>query len=165
MNEYNFLENQDFLKARKECRFFQFTSIKLPSVSWDDVIQQIDKCTSQNLPIETTANFGMVIYTGNDISYINEVSKYIGALDTTVECSAHLYISFSSVSKTFGRHKDTSDVFFWQGIGCTKWIIEDVNEIKTITLNKGDMIYVPKQMYHNVIPVTPRVGISIGLDY
>jgi len=32
-------------------------------------------------------------------------------------------------------------------------------------MSPGDFIYVPKNIFHEVIPLTPRVGISFGIDY
>lgn len=71
--------------------------------------------------------------------------------------TAHLYIN-TCVGPTFGRHKDNTDVHFWQVQGITHWIIDN----NTIILSPGDLLIVKKQVYHEVVPQTPRAGISMS---
>ncbi len=78
--------------------------------------------------------------------------------------SAHMYISLSKRSKTFDKHKDNSDVWFWQCIGKTKWEIFESDTIYSYILEPGDFIYVPKNMFHKTTPLSSRVGISFGVD-
>ena len=52
------------------------------------------------------------------------------------------------------------DVYFWQIQGSTKWEFDSLSYI----LNPGDLIYVPRGVYHSVFPLTPRVGISFGAE-
>ena len=73
-----------------------------------------------------------------------------------------LYLSMSSKSQGFGKHNDTTDVWFWQFIGQTTWTVYDTEEV-IYTLSPGDMIYVPKGMYHDVKPLSPRAGLSFGI--
>jgi len=74
--------------------------------------------------------------------------------------AAHLYFNVTSLGGTFGKHKDEVDVYFWQVQGHTKWVFEN----KTILLNKGDLLYVPKGIYHEVIVEAPRAGISMSFN-
>ena len=69
--------------------------------------------------------------------------------------TAHLYFNISTKAETFGKHKDTMDVYYWQCQGVTHWIVED----KNVILNPGDLIYIPTGMYHSVTPLSPRLGI------
>jgi ribosomal protein L16 Arg81 hydroxylase len=69
-----------------------------------------------------------------------------------------LYLNIC-VSETFGRHKDSMDVYFWQIQGSTRWEFDNINYV----LAPGDLIYVPKETYHNVVPLGPRAGISMSL--
>ena len=70
---------------------------------------------------------------------------------------AHLYIN-TCVGPTFGKHKDETDVHFWQVQGITHWIIDN----NTIILSPGDLLIIKKQVYHEVVPQTPRAGISMS---
>ena len=72
---------------------------------------------------------------------------------------AHLYFNIVTQAKTFGKHKDWMDVWFWQCQGVTKWIIEDKEEY---ILNAGDLIYIPTGFHHEVVPLSPRLGISMS---
>ena len=42
---------------------------------------------------------------------------------------AHLYFNITTNARTFGKHNDNDDVWFWQCQGVTKWTIEDEDEI------------------------------------
>jgi mannose-6-phosphate isomerase-like protein (cupin superfamily) len=89
-----------------------------------------------------------------DAHLIKEVKVSLKKL----ECkTAHLYIN-TCVGPTSGKHKDDIDVYFWQVQGISKWIID--NQI--IVLSPGDLLIVKKDIYHEVVPKTPRAGISMS---
>ena len=90
----------------------------------------------------------------HDAHLIEEVKKKIKKLECKI---AHLYMNIC-VGPTFGKHKDDVDVYFWQVQGISKWIID--NQI--IVLSPGDLLFVKKDIYHEVIPKTPRAGISMS---
>lgn len=75
--------------------------------------------------------------------------------------SAHLYFNITSQSQTLGKHDDPVDVWFWQVKGKSRWVIEDTQEY---TLEKGDLIYIPKGTFHSVTPLGPRAGISMSYE-
>ena len=50
-------------------------------------------------------------------------------------------------------------MYYWQVQGKTKWKFDDESHI----LNSGDLIIIPKGVYHNVKPLGPRVGISMSI--
>ena len=74
---------------------------------------------------------------------------------------SHLYISILQNASAFGEHKDKMDTWFWQVKGSTKWVIENKEEY---LLEEGDLIHVPKGILHNVIPLSPRAGISMSYE-
>lgn len=88
---------------------------------------------------------------------IQEVKNVLNDLNLT---EAHLYMNITLHGGTFGRHNDNIDVFFWQVQGKTKWVFDDGTEY---LLEPGDLIFVPEGVYHNVIPLGPRIGISMSL--
>ena len=89
-----------------------------------------------------------------DAHLIKEVQTSLKKLNCTV---AHLYIN-TCVGPTYGKHKDNIDVYFWQVQGISEWIINE----KHILLNPSDLLFVEKDVYHEVIPKTPRAGISMS---
>ena len=68
-----------------------------------------------------------------------------------------MYIN-TCVVPTYGKHKDNIDVYFWQVQGISEWIINEEH----ILLNPSDLLFVEKGVYHEVIPKTPRAGISMS---
>jgi ribosomal protein L16 Arg81 hydroxylase len=95
-------------------------------------------------------------FVSHDAHLIDEVKNVLAALNLN---AAHLYLNFAVEKNTFGRHKDEDDVWFWQVQGMTRWQFDNEKHI----LEPGDLIYVPKHIYHNVTPLTPRAGISMSL--
>jgi len=121
--------------------------------SWESILNNFNySVINKNLIKSKPLSF----FVSHDAHLINEVKNVLNILNLKV---AHLYLNFAVEKNTFGRHKDNVDVWFWQVQGETKWEFDD----KQFTLNQGDLIYVPQQVYHNVIPLTPRAGISMSL--
>lgn len=63
-------------------------------------------------------------------------------------------------------HFDPEDRFFIQGSGQSLWKIynDDEEVTDTITLNPGDLAYIPKKLIHSVESLCPRYAISIALS-
>ena len=95
-------------------------------------------------------------FVSHDAHLIDEVKNVLAALNLKY---AHLYLNLAVEKNTFRRHKDEDDVWFWQAQGITKWEFDNEKHI----LEPGDLIYVPKHIYHDVTPLTPRAGISMSL--
>lgn len=72
-----------------------------------------------------------------------------------------LYFSFIPAASSHGVHRDVAHIFHWQQLGYSQWTVYD-KETHNYVLKPGDCIYVPPGMYHKVVPVTARAGISIG---
>ena len=132
--------------------------------SWDDILKNIEYNVYHNNPnTKIMENLGFVTTDNSKIESIESLRKQIHSLKPEEPiCTAHVYISMLTTSKTFGWHNDDTEVYFIQALGQTKWQIEENNEIIEHILNPGDMIFVPKGLRHNTIPLTARVGISIG---
>lgn len=95
-------------------------------------------------------------FVSHNADEITDVKKVLKNLNLTI---AHLYINIIPSSEGFGRHKDNVDVWFWQCQGISKWMFD---ENKEYILEPGDLIYVSKGIYHNVVSLTPRAGISMS---
>ena len=121
--------------------------------SWDSIIHNLQHSIDNNLPMKSNNNSFYVTHHAHLILETKPLMKKLKAYD------AHLYINFFPETKTFGKHKDTMDVAFWQVQGETEWTVED----KVYILNPGDLIYVPKGIEHSVHPLTIRAGISFGV--
>lgn len=133
--------------------------------TWDEVIDLVDFSFNNNQPHKDSGNYGLVVHCAEmipSVEYVvNEIQKHH---EHCTDIDSHVYMSLSSMSKTFGRHRDDVDVFFWQVKGQTRWIVEGSQKVST-TLNSGDIIYVPRGLYHDTRPLGPRFGISFGVYY
>jgi mannose-6-phosphate isomerase-like protein (cupin superfamily) len=134
-----------------------------PTLDWIEIINNIDKNISKNQKVDILE--GLTLITID----IYENQKVISILDDiSIEnpksiCTAHLYVSLSKKSSTFGKHKDDADVWYWQCQGITRWTVYD-NQEYIYDLKEGDMIFVPRKMYHSTKPLSPRAGISFGIS-
>lgn len=134
--------------------------------TWEDIILLLNYVQENNIPIFVFENLGFRININESFSdlipKIEEIRKHIHKFSPNKICDADIYISMLTNSGTYGRHKDQEDVYFILASGKMKFIIED-NEPKEYLLEPGDMLYLPAGKYHTPIPLTPRIGISIGL--
>ena len=124
-------------------------------VTWGEAIHDYDKSKNENLSIRESSPFGFFVT--HDIHYLPRVKKVLDILNLNF---AHLYCNLTTEAPTFGEHVDQVDVYFWQCQGSTKWIINE----KIFILDPGDLLFVPKGMKHDVIPLCPRIGISMSYD-
>lgn len=152
---------EDFFQISNHHKFYKNSDYILPT--WDRIINNIDRSIKERIPIKIMNNFGLVTHDTLDIPEVYPIFEILQKKYPNLTTSAHAYISFSSESSTFGKHKDNTDVWVWGCIGITKWTVFD-DEICEYYLHPGDIIYVPSQMYHDTQPVTPRVSISFGVD-
>lgn len=133
--------------------------------TWDEVIDLLDFSFHNNQPYKDSGNYGLVVHCAERIpSVLDVINQIKKEHEYCLGIDAHVYMSLSSKSKTFGRHNDNVDVFFWQVKGQTRWVVEGSQKVTT-TLNSGDIIYVPKGQYHDTRPLGPRFGISFGVYY
>jgi len=62
-------------------------------------------------------------------------------------------------------HSDDADGMFIQGDGSTLWKFYKDNEmIESHTINTGDLIYIPRDLFHSVESLNPRHSVSISFD-
>ena len=132
---------------------------------WKKIISNIDLNIQNKQSIKSLFNYGIVLHEIFNIEEVDFILNEIKNNNPNYSYSAHAYVSLSKESKTFGKHKDESDVWYWQCIGSTQWKIFEFNENISYILEPGDIIYIPRGIFHDVIPLSPRVGISFGLDY
>lgn len=136
----------------------------MPSISWHEVIHCLDLNVKNKSYIKTLKNFGIVIHNTESIEQIDPIIEWFGSLDMSRPVSAHMYISLTTQSETFGWHSDTSDVLFWQCLGSTLFSVLEEGKTISYRLEKNDLLYIPCGVKHNTQPLSPRVGISLGID-
>ena len=125
----------------------------LNTPTWEEAIANVN-LSIQNKEEVKIKNPGFYVVHG--AQRIPSVQKVLDDLKLTF---AHLYMNVITSTGTFGNHKDTMKVIYWQCQGQTSWIID---EREQYTLQPGDLITVEPGTYHNVIPLTPRVGVSMS---
>lgn len=132
---------------------------ELPALS--EINAHIDIAVQDSHPMHTLPNGGFAIATGDQIASVKSIMDTVKREYELEFPEAHLYISASANSDTFGRHCDAMDVYIVQGYGETEYIIEEeLNH--TYVLSKGDMLYIPAGIYHTPKPLCQRFVISIG---
>jgi hypothetical protein len=151
---------EEFLTETPHHKYYQDFSHERPT--WEEIIDNLDRNISDNLKFKSTDNFGFAIHDTRDILQVYPLLKKIQFQFPSLHVSSHLYVSLSKSSETLGKHRDVMDVIVWQCIGITHWEIYD-DKLYEYNLKPGDFLYIPKKMYHNTTPITPRVSISFGI--
>ena len=160
---YEFLQSKDFLESRANNRHYFFKDLGLELPTWDDILHVLNRSAKQNPKFKINKNLVFPIMIGNQLKQVGEFQREYAKLDLYKQSSAHLYISLLDIG-TYGRHNDKADVMFWQLKGSTHWLVEDTEDVEYV-LTPGDAIYIPVGMYHTVSSLSPRAGVSFGLDH
>lgn len=140
-----------------------YKDLPFPCLTWDEVFWNIDQNVCAGSVIEEQQNYGLITHNAHLIKKTQPILELVKQADPTREWTAYMHLSLCTKSFTLGKHKDQADVWFWQTIGKTRWIVFD-QEIHVYELSPGEMLYIPHGMYHDTKPLTPRVGISFGLE-
>ena len=154
--------DKDFFKNnhRKKYKLWKSTELILPT--WHDIIDNINVMVNEYehlvIPMD---DVGLKLH-GNYSESCKKLIDFSQYLEKKFdkECSLHHYISFSTKSKSLGLHSDPCDVFFLQGIGKTEFMVAG----DICVLEPGDLLYIPPHTEHNTKPLTPRVGLSYGIE-
>ena len=124
------------------------------TISWKEAFSNFNDSISKKEFIKNIEGF-FVSHNAERISLVQDVLN-------DLECRvAHLYIGIDVTNPGFGNHVDEDDVWFWQNKGISRW---DFDNGDSYTLNEGDLIYVPKGVYHKVSTVEARFGISMSIE-
>ncbi len=125
----------------------------LDTVTWQEAVDNLDHTINNKLSLKMREPG---FYVSMNAHLIPSVQKVLEQLEMK---SAHMYLNLATSTGTFGNHVDTMKVTYWQCVGQTMWIID---EREQHILQAGDLITVEQGTYHNVIPLTPRLGISMA---
>lgn len=164
---YDFFEHPQFLAAVKSNDCFVFRNLNLPVITWEDVVACINQSVANKYChfVGNPHKMGLILRRAQLIKQVLPVMAAFNNVMPDLQVSGHVYVSFSTESGTLGRHRSKSSVFFWQAIGSTRWTVTNQTGEHSYVLNPNDAIYCPSGMYHDVVPLSPRVGISLGLDH
>lgn len=154
----------ELVEARNSLKHCVVRNVGATMPTWSDILAELNRTVQHKERLKTLDSLGFVLLQAHNIPSVSSMISVIENI-TDSKCSAHCYISLLESSATFGRHNDNADVFFWQVQGSTRWTVEQGTEIYEYELTAGDLIYIPRFMIHQVVPLTPRAGISIGIDY
>ena len=126
------------------------------TASWEEAFYNLNDSISKNELVKKTEDGGFFV--SHNAERISLVRNVLNDLECKV---AHLYVGIDVTNHGFGNHNDDVDVWFWQNKGVTRW---DFNNGDSYTLAEGDLIYVPKGVYHKVSSVVARFGISMSRE-
>jgi mannose-6-phosphate isomerase-like protein (cupin superfamily) len=121
-----------------------------------------------DLKVASKSNIGNL----KDIFQIYKVSNCLKEFKTFFDFLSKLFkyerdprdevdLFFSLASQVGSPHKDEEDVFIIALSGKIIYRIFDIKN-KDYEMNKGDLIFIPKNIKHKVIGITPRIIASIG---
>ncbi len=132
--------------------------------SWQEVIDNLNECKGE--PVYHTDTMGVIVHEVRHENYlqVQEFAAILSSEYNNAPVSAHTYISFTDKAKTFGKHVDDLDVYFLQAIGETQFTVWEDDKEYVHILKPGDMLHIPAGLYHDTVPLTPRVGISYGVE-
>lgn len=125
-------------------------------LNWEEALNNLNDSVMSN---ELYVNNRLGFYISYSASKLEKVKTVMDSLSCD---TAHLYLNVTVRSDGLGNHKDSMDVYFWQCLGQTKWVIEEKQEF---VLYAGDLIFVPKEVFHHVTPLSPRVGVSMAKEF
>ena len=125
-------------------------SEKAKLVTWDDCIKKIDnefKTKTIKIGIADAKEWKCpIMILHNENGYIIQ--------------TCHVYTSFGSDCVTFGRHKDKVDVLITQAVGSVSYKFDDESIHR---LEPGDSLFIPKGVYHDPYPHSPRITLSTAI--
>jgi ribosomal protein L16 Arg81 hydroxylase len=110
-----------------------------------------------------------------EVCYLRDctkVNKKINNIADTIEkatgwpVDAHIYFSKKIKHEGFGRHKDRAHNLIVQSEGKSNfkvWSKHGESEVINVDLEPGDCIFIPAKVYHKVLPLTPRVSVSLPM--
>lgn len=169
---YEFLNDSKYLRCRDNEDYYHFGFIDLELLSWDEILIELDREYKIHINTDNKNIFkyqdrlGFILHKFNNINSINNFLKAISNSHHRINqtYTALAYISLSSESATYGRHNDVMDVWCWQMTGYTLWRVEGRKRNFEKILEPGELIYVPRGMWHDTKPMTPRAGLSLGAE-
>ena len=168
-----FLHDSNYLAARNNEDYYHFGRIPIQPPSWEEILQEFNREYLIHLQkgesniFKYQERLGFVLHQMQGIPIVDQILREIARshnIRQRQNFTALGYISLSSESATYGRHRDVMDVWCWQMTGHTLWKVEGRKRNFEKVLEPGELIYVPRGMWHDTKPMTPRAGLSFGSE-
>lgn len=140
-------------------------SEKAKLVTWDDCIKKIDnefKTKTIKIGIADAKEWKcpiMILHNENLPKTIFDSVEELKEKGYIIQ-TCHVYTSFGSDCVTFGRHKDKVDVLITQAVGSVSYKFDDESIHR---LEPGDSLFIPKGVYHDPYPHSPRITLSTAI--
>jgi len=161
------IKNQSPIHIKKQINVFP---------EWSDIINSIDvamkeesiqACPPHCEQIGNVRFFDRLLLAVNsaeryDYPGLNEIKEYFKSVDVEFLKSL-VIVHFSTLQKTTGRHYDDKSVIYIQLINSVVWNVWENDVKKEFVLEPGDIMFMPKMIEHEVIPLMPRVAITFGI--
>jgi|TARA_B100001059_G_scaffold235583_1_gene281745 hypothetical protein len=151
--------------------------VDVSNITWEDVFDKLEYDRAQK-------NFTVIAPKVKPEEILNESEDVIlhrGAMNTMV-CEGnytpwsmrplaehmklnygmrdfHQYVSLSGGSSTFGRHNDEVNVMIVPVIGDIGYTVDGLGEV---FMEPGDILYIPKYVYHEPMVLGPRATLSFS---
>jgi hypothetical protein len=175
---FEFLHRSDYINAKHNEDYFHFGFVEVPSPDWQMVLNSLDLAMIESQK-ETSIqecrelkNHGFIFnfplnYPEQHLiftEFIKAIARSHNGFRERQTYTAFNFLSLSSISETLGRHTDVMDVWCWQILGGTHITVEGKGSTFDKILEPGELIYIPRGMYHATKSVGPRSLISFGAE-
>ena len=159
----------------------EFESIKNNKVTFIKDFTKFSKTYDFNFISEILNKYDLQVFNTRDVGYATELQRTFKIVNTSFVAKEFkiienfldkifkytkddrdlmdIYVCF--VSQVSGAHQDMEDVFIINVKGSVIYQVSEEEE-KYYKLDEGDLIYIPKNVIHKAIGVTPRITISYG---
>lgn len=170
---FDFIKDPKYLQARDKEDFYFFGKVNVPIPTWNEILAEFDREYNIHLREYNTKIFkqherlAFVLHKAEAIPIVDDFLRALinsHVIRKNQQATALAYISLSSESSTYGNHVDVMDVWCWQMQGRTFWRVEGKETVFEKILEPGELIYVPRGIWHYTQPITPRAGLSFGSE-
>jgi hypothetical protein len=172
-------------QARTDRRAAVFRGLVKDTPKWEDFIQHAQRqadsppATIPLIPLEERTINGVILRNlfylavrDPDLEAFPETKLirdiFDSALSGTIEPTS-AFINYIGGEPPIGVHADMRETVYWQCQGTSIWEISDDSVwpevpkvIESNELHPGDVIYLPRELKHNVIIRQPRCGIAFS---
>ena len=169
------IQDKDYLYKLSSGKAFYIKNTGLPDIPWEDVLDVLNEdILNDNITEKKWLNeygFRMIGVERLDksVPVIEDIESMFEPASRHTENPRNgheIYISLTTQERSYGGriHDDVENVIFWGLRGISNWTIfdDDENEVMSIDIGPGDLIFCPIGTKHRVIAKQPRAGISFG---
>ena len=169
---FEFLREIEYLKKRNAEEWYYFGKVDVPLPTWDQIFSELDRiykfCLDNKLNfIEMNKHFSMGVHGFTEVNFFRD---FLNALENSHDIrgnqnfTSQCFLNLTTVESTYGKHRDEMDVWIWQVLGSSRWYIEGRKSHFDQIVHPGELIYIPRGLYHNIESITPRVSISFASE-